>query len=157
MDWVSNITAKMIELKKNEALLEKMQRAEQVCRRLWEKYPGEMLLHGDLHHDNILLGDDNRYRIIDPKGVVGDVVFDIPRFILNEFFDDMDDEFYQRYTHITKTLADKLNMPEYDIRCLVFVEISMANCWTVEDGDEVSAQNYESVLFAEKLMEELKE
>jgi streptomycin 6-kinase len=29
----------------------------------------------------------SRYTIIDPKGVIGDPVFDISRFILNEFHD----------------------------------------------------------------------
>jgi len=110
-----------------------------------------MLLHGDLHHDNVLLGGDNRYRIIDPKGVVGDVVFDIPRFILNEFDDDLDDAFHGKLTHITRTLATRLDIPECDIRRLTYVEMCMANCWNVESNDK---PNMDEVLFTERMMDE---
>jgi len=151
MGWVSRITNYMRARNDYELLCVKMIKAEQICHTLCQKYPGEMLLHGDLHHDNILLGANNRYRIIDPKGVVGDPVFDIPRFILNEFDDELDDNFYPTYTHITKTLSVKFNIPEVDIRKLVYVEMCMANCWCVESNE---IPNINDVLFTEKLMEE---
>ena len=148
MEWVSKITEYMKNCGKHEELCEKMIRAEQICRSLFEKYRGEMLLHGDLHHENILLGEDNRYRIIDPKGVIGDSVFDIPRFILNEFE-------YDTYVKVTKTLSEKLNISEYDIRRLVYMELCMAFCWCVEGGDEPSVEEIDMILFVEKLMEEM--
>lgn len=40
------------------------------------------LLHGDLHHDNLLKNGDG-YVVIDPKGFVGDPVFEVVTFILN--------------------------------------------------------------------------
>lgn len=40
--------------------------AQSICRDLFEKYPDRVLLHGDLHHDNILLRTDGSYAIIDP-------------------------------------------------------------------------------------------
>jgi len=149
MGWVARITEYMRSRTDYKILCEKMVAAEEICRRLCEKYSSEMLLHGDLHHDNILFGIDSRYRIIDPKGVIGDRVFDIPRFILNEFDDVHDDNFIKKFTHITRTLAEKLNMPEYDIRCLTHVEMCMANCWNVESADE---PNIDCVLFTEKMM-----
>ena len=154
MGWVSDITEYMRDRKDYENFYEHMYKAEQVCRSLCEKYTGEMLLHGDLHHDNILLGSDNNYRIIDPKGVVNDIVFDIPRFILNEFDDVMDDAFYNKYVYITRTLSEKLNIPEHDIRRLTYVEMCMANCWNVRGGD---TPDIERILFTEKLMNEIKE
>lgn len=152
MGWVSRITEYMRGCKEHEALYQKMADAEQICRELCEKYPGEMLLHGDFHHDNILLGVDNRYRIIDPKGVVGDAVFDIPRFVLNEFEDELDDNFNRKFKHITKTLSEKLNIPEYDVRRLTFVEMCMGNCWCVEGGEE---PNINDILFTENAMNEM--
>lgn len=152
MGWVGRITDYMRHRDDYMALSEKMAEAEQVCRRLWRDYPNRLLLHGDLHHDNILLGGDARYHIIDPKGVIGDSVFDIPRFILNEFDDEPDERFKQKYVHITKTLAAKFNISEYDIRCLTYVEMYMANCWNVEGAE---APDMASVLFAEKMMREM--
>ena len=52
-----------------QILKDEIQEAKQVCISLFTKYPERMLLHGDLHHDNILQTEDNRYLVIDPKGV----------------------------------------------------------------------------------------
>ncbi|MGI6716408.1 MAG: aminoglycoside phosphotransferase family protein [Eubacteriales bacterium] len=133
-DWVTRIAAYMRQRDDYKTLSSYMDKAEQICKELWEKYPGNFLLHGDLHHDNILLGADGRYYIIDPKGVVGGRVFDIPRFILNEFGDEITEDFKGKYLYIIKTLSNKLSVPEIDIKKLVFVEMSMAHCWNVEDG-----------------------
>lgn len=152
MGWVSRITEYMRNRKEYEALSAKMAKAEQICSRLWMNYPKRMLLHGDLHHDNILLGSNARYFAIDPKGVIGDSVFDIPRFILNEFDDEHDADFTKKYIHITNTLSEKFNITEYDIRCLAYVEMCMAHCWSVESAEE---PDLDSVLFTEKMMDEL--
>lgn len=134
LGWVTRIAAYMRGREDYKTLSAYMDEAEKICRRLWDKYPGEMLLHGDFHHDNILLGSYCKYRIIDPKGVVGDRVFDIPRFILNEFEDEITDGFKAKYLYIIKTLSEKLNIPEGDILKLVFVEMCMAHCWNVESS-----------------------
>ena len=150
MDWVRRITEYMRGRDDYKLLYEKMARAEEICQALCSKYSGEMLLHGDLHHDNILLGENNQYKIIDPKGVVGDSVFDIPRFIINEFDDEIDDDLYKKFTYITMTLSKKLGVPEFDIRRLVYVEKCMESCWCVEDDEK---PNMGEVLFAERLMD----
>ena len=147
MDWVSRIAAYMRSRADSCAdftkLSEKMTKAEEICRHLWEKYPANMLLHGDLHHDNILLGGDG-YRVIDPKGVVGNAVFDIPRFILNE--DDLDKG--NNYAQISRIIAEKLGVSERDIALLFYVETCMANSWNVESGNEI---DWDDVLFAERV------
>lgn len=42
------------------------------------------VLHGDLHHNNILKSGD-KYKAIDPNGLIAERVFEIPPFILGEF------------------------------------------------------------------------
>ena len=151
MQWVSEA----IKNTREQEIYEKMAKAEQICRDLCVKYPGEMLLHGDLHHDNILLGGDNRYHIIDPKGVIGDSMFDIPRFILNEFDDVHTEEFYNKLTHITRTLSAKLEILESDIRRLTYVELCLAQCWSADNGRKLDIEDINEILFIEKFMEEL--
>jgi len=146
MHWVSRITAYMQARTDHKALSKKMTKAEEICRNLWAKYTKEMLLHGDLHHDNILQSNKG-YRVIDPKGVVGDPVFDIPRFILNE--NDLDKG--NNFANIVSILAKKLDIPQHDIRQLFYIEMCMAICWNVEsnsyeDGD------LDEVIFAESMM-----
>lgn len=84
---------------------------------------------------------------------VGDIVFDIPRFILNEFDDVHDDRFYDKFVHITRTLSENFNIPEYDIRRLTYVEMCMAICWSVDSGRN---PDIDEILFTEKLMNEMR-
>ena len=154
MDWVSRITAHMRGRDDHRALYEKMARAERICRELWQTYTGEMLLHGDLHHHNILLGEQGRWRIIDPKGVVGDPVFDIPRFVLNEFdnaFGDTPDA--AKLVYVMRRLSGSVRVPAGDLGRLLFIETCMGQGWTVEDGE---VPDIGEVIFAEKLMDELR-
>ena len=152
LGWVTRITEYMSSRTDYKLLYEKMIEAEEICKNLCDKYPNEMLLHGDFHHDNILLDTNKQYRIIDPKGVIGDSVFDIPRFILNEFDDEHNEDFINKFTYITKSLSAKFNIPEYDVRCLTHVEMCMANCWNVESAEE---PDIGAVLFTEKMMNKM--
>jgi len=77
MDLASYCTAYIKTCPDYIDLYNKMIEAEEICRQLWEKYTDRLLLHGDLYHDNILLGK-NGYCAIDPIGVIGDPVFNIP-------------------------------------------------------------------------------
>jgi streptomycin 6-kinase len=43
----------------------------------------EMLLHGDLHHDNILTSLRDGFLAIDPKGVVGERAWEVAPFLMN--------------------------------------------------------------------------
>jgi len=152
MGWVSRITEYMSRREDYPCLYKHMVKAEEVCKSLCEKYPDAMLLHGDFHHDNILLGEGNRYRVIDPKGVIGDSVFDIPRFILNEFDDELDKVFSDKITYIITRLSEKLRVPEHDIKQLVYVEMCMAQCWMVESNQ---LPNMGEVLFVKELLDDL--
>ena len=148
MDWVSRITEYIKNRNDYKDLCAKMIHAEEIFRLIWSEYNNEMLLHGDFHHDNILLGENNQYRIIDPKGVVGDKVFDIARFILNEF-GDVSDSAYEKIDYIIRTVAKRLNINESVIRRLLYAEACMAHCWCVEDGIE---PDMNVVMLAERLM-----
>lgn len=41
-------------------------------------------LHGDLHHDNVI-GGDGSWRVIDPKGLLGDPAFDVANIFRNPY------------------------------------------------------------------------
>ena len=48
-----------------------------------------MLLHGDLHHYNILAAERQPWLAIDPKGVVGDPVYETGVFLYNRLTDEL--------------------------------------------------------------------
>lgn len=94
-----------------------------------------VLLHGDLHHDNILCAG-NSWRVIDPKGVVGDPIFDkvgcLIREPLAEFLKQprWEDIVKRRVQQIAACgVADPQIILEW-----TFVQGVMACCWCLEDG-----------------------
>lgn len=107
------------------------QKARDICANLFETYPERVLLHGDLHHDNLLRRADGTYAVIDPKGVVGPEILDLPRFLLNEA--DMSDgpAHMERVISLASRACD---YPEEDLRKALFMEAVLANVWCVEDG-----------------------
>ena len=46
-----------------------------------------MLLHGDLHHQNILLSEQRGWIAIDPKGVIGAPCLEAGRYLINQMPD----------------------------------------------------------------------
>lgn len=152
--WVSRITEYMSKREDCKELYLYMKKARDICLAVSNLYPQKLLLHGDFHHDNILLGNNGEYKIIDPKGVIGDPVFDVPRFILNEFEDEITDELYKKINYIIYILEKELDIPEHILRQCLFVETAMGICWRVEDGSssEENQKLIKTVAFAEKIM-----
>ncbi len=150
-EWVSRITKYMSGRQDCIELYFHMKKAKEICLSVSNLFSQRMLLHGDLHHDNILLGKHGEYVIIDPKGVLGDPVFDIPRFILNEFDDDKNTETFNKINDIIRTFEKELSIPNEIIRQLLYVETIMAVCWSVEDGEDYS-KYIKDVSFAEAIL-----
>lgn len=57
--------------------------AEQISEELLQSMSQTFLLHGDLHHDNILCSGTTDWLAIDPKGVIGEREFEIAPFLRN--------------------------------------------------------------------------
>ena len=62
-------------------------RASHLFTELAHPSAGDLVLHGDLHHTNVLRdgmgSDDDRWRAIDPHGWIGDPVFDTAALLAN--------------------------------------------------------------------------
>ena len=153
-EWVCRITEYMSKRQDCKELYLYMKKAKDICLSVYTLYSQKMLLHGDFHHDNILLGKDGEYIIIDPKGVIGDPVFDIARFILNEFGGEITTELYKKINHIICILEKSLNIPDYILKQCFYVETTMGVCWSVEDGStpEEYKKLLENVAFAETIL-----
>ncbi|MGH4122467.1 MAG: aminoglycoside phosphotransferase family protein [Clostridium sp.] len=154
IEWVCRITEYMSKRQDCKELYLYMKKARDICLSVSNVYSQKMLLHGDFHHDNILLGYDGEYKIIDPKGVIGDPVFDVPRFILNEFGDEITTELYKKINDIICILEKKLNIPKYILKQCLYVETAMGVCWCIEDGStpEEFEKFIKTVAFADAIM-----
>lgn len=96
------------------------------------------LLHGDLHHENILLSEDG-WMAIDPKGVIGDQYFDLTSFLVNHLFEveNPKELFEYRVNKIVSLLG--LDMGRF-LKSSFAMSVLYA-CWSVEDHDEEGLDN----------------
>ncbi|MDF1758150.1 MAG: aminoglycoside phosphotransferase family protein [Legionellaceae bacterium] len=97
----------------------------------------KVLLHGDLHHDNILK-NGNRWLVIDPKGFIGDPVFDVCAFISNPIPELLEqDNPGEIINQRIGGLAKWLGYPEQRIRDWHYVKIVLCWAWCLEDNLDV--------------------
>lgn len=102
---------------------------------------GTRLLHGDLHHYNVLFDADRGWLAIDPKGVVGEVEYEIGAALRNP---------YERPEMFASPGAVERRMLRYAAELKIdparalawgFAQAVLSAIWGVEDGFAVEAQN----------------
>lgn len=143
LDWLDGICDYCAQNHVAEELQDLALRARGFCAEMFAKYPERVLLHGDLHHDNLLSRADGSYAMIDPKGVIGLAILDLPRFILNELDTDHTCPDREHIRKVIRLLGTHTGYPEADIRKLFFMETVLENIWRAEDGEEMSREELE--------------
>lgn len=115
-----------------------LQKASRLRDHLLETSVREVLLHGDLHHDNILQ-NGNDWVVIDPKGVIGEKAFEVAAFIRNPIPEllNHDDALNIIHNRITR-FAENLELPSQRIFDWCYVQAVLAWVWTLEDGGDDS-------------------
>jgi streptomycin 6-kinase len=96
----------------------------------------QVLLHGDLHHMNILLGESG-WTAIDPKGVIGEPAFEVGALLLNPVPDLLNEpglrEVQARRLDI---LSGVLDAERQRLAAWGFVRAVLSAIWSVEDGED---------------------
>jgi len=146
-DWIYRI-ADYIEQKKNwNEVAHHMKKAKELYKRLSDEFPNQCLLHGDFHYYNILK-TENGYKIIDPKGVIGNPIFDIPRYMLNEFWDEENKlKIDETMKKVFDTFSQSLSLSRKVLSEVLYIEGALAICWCIESGADIAQKaNYLEVL-----------
>lgn len=94
-----------------------------------------VLLHGDLHHYNILSAADG-WRVIDPKGVAGEPAYEVGALLRNPFtlFDEPD---LKRITaRRLDILAETLEMDRERLCQWSLAQAVLSAWWSYEDGGD---------------------
>jgi streptomycin 6-kinase len=94
------------------------------------------LLHGDLHHDNILWDERRGWLAIDPKGVLGEAAYEFgaalrnpasaPTLVASPAVAD-------RRSHI---IAERLGLDRWRVVAWAFAQAVLAAVWAWEDGQQ---------------------
>jgi streptomycin 6-kinase len=110
-----------------------------------------MLLHGDLQHYNVLFDRHRGWVAVDPKGVVGELEYEIGAILRNPV------ELHEYYStpeiihRRLRTLTDALSLNYSRALKWSFAQAVLSAIWDIEDGYPVDP-DHPSLLLAETLL-----
>ncbi len=131
-DWltaIDNLTAEQLPLLLlNKAILLKTE--------LLNSSQKQILLHGDLHLDNIL-EDNHSWLTIDPKGIIGEPEFEAAAFdFIHPSELKITKDIPALFAMRTEQLAQSAKLDEQRIRDWVFVRLILSAAWSIEDSGD---------------------
>jgi streptomycin 6-kinase len=115
-----------------------LQKARELRDQLLKTAASDVLLHGDLHHDNILQ-NGNDWVVIDPKGIIGEPAYEVAAFIRNPIPELLNHADAPNIIHNRVTrFAELFELPSQRILDWCFVQAVLAWVWAIEDGCDAS-------------------
>ena len=112
---------------------ELMQTAEDLLRQLLTDEPTHYLLHGDLHHENILLDEQRGWLAIDPKGVIGPRAYQPARFLNNRLPEGSSEKHADMTRLRLDILSEILDCPSATLAAAAFLDRILGTSWSLED------------------------
>ena len=107
-------------------------RAAGLFRELSAEATQRVVLHGDLHHDNVLRSSRSGWLSIDPHGSVGDPGYDLGSVLFNPDPEDRDPELLALVPARIEQLADGLGMSRERAAAWGFVKAVISQTWSCE-------------------------
>ncbi|MEE9254725.1 MAG: aminoglycoside phosphotransferase family protein [Pseudomonadales bacterium] len=108
--------------------------AEEAFAEIERNSNGDVVLHGDLHHENILLDGASGWTAIDPKGVIGPRCLEVGRFLQNQLPGTLSAE--QR----RELVSERLDILSVELECKRetlaaggLVDCVLSHCWVFEE------------------------
>jgi streptomycin 6-kinase len=106
--------------------------AQAVLERLLEADEDPCVLHGDLHHGNVLDGGDRGWLAIDPKGIRGPRGYDYANVLCNP--DGPTALAPGRLDRQARIVAEAARLPPRRVLEWLFVHATIAGVWCLQDG-----------------------
>lgn len=141
--WASQLSRcrKMQEYQTGQFSEEILQLAENFFGEINDTTDGLQLLHGDLHHENILFAEERGWMAIDPKGVIGDPYFDVVSFLMNHLQEKKDPKrvLWKR----VEVLSRGLSLERKRLLKAGLAMTALSAFWSMEEGDQSWKQTYQ--------------
>lgn len=104
-----------------------------------------LLLHGDLHHGNVLSAQREPYLMIDPKGVVGEALYELTPMMYNPITDlvnmSSDTALRKRLQRRLDIILDNITIDNKRLWYWCYVQACLAMCWFIDDDINKQAQS----------------
>jgi streptomycin 6-kinase len=105
--------------------------------RLNSNLKGEFLIHGDLHHENVLSAAREPFLAIDPKGIVGAVGYDIGVFLNNHLWWLASDEnLKEKLNDAVRQFSEAFEIERLDLRRWAYAQMVLSAWWTFDENGE---------------------
>jgi len=116
---------------------ETIKKAQNFYNELAGKNKQKYLLHGDFHHENILSASREPYLVIDPKGLIGDIGYDIGVFLNNHrnWLEGAPDS-KAKLDRAVMQFSEALQIEPGDLRKWAFIQMVLSAWWTFEENNE---------------------
>lgn len=109
--------------------------AAATARRLLAEPRNEVVLHGDIHHENILRDPRGGWVAIDPKGLVGEATYDYANTLENPIAHKDVVLRPGRLRRQAEVIADETGLDLRRLLEFTFAYAALSECWGVDDGN----------------------
>ncbi|HEX8734631.1 MAG TPA: aminoglycoside phosphotransferase family protein, partial [Pyrinomonadaceae bacterium] len=95
------------------------------------------LLHGDFHHENILSAERQPFLAIDPKGIVGDISYDLSVFMINHAnWLKSEPDLREKLDDAIRAFSEAFGLEPQNLRKWIFAFSVLSAWWTFEESSE---------------------
>ncbi len=113
-----------------------LSRAKKIFDELSRTQAPPVLLHGDLHHDNILFDEQRGWLAIDPKGYLGEREYEFGAMLLNPTIDPSLFADASISEVRVESISKRLGLNAKRILAWAFAQAILSAIWSIEDGED---------------------
>jgi streptomycin 6-kinase len=115
--------------------------------------PGEdVLLHGDLHHDNVLSSGREPWLAIDPKGVIGDPAWEIAPFLFNRLERFPTDDWERTILRRADQMSEELDLDRQRVYAWSAVRAIQSAYWSLRDEPSYSGPVFKGSIVCARVL-----
>ncbi len=155
-EWSSAIPKLKVKYKDSKVPhlpLDLLDKAEDYFKELIATSAQPVLLHGDLHQDNVLSSHRDEWLAIDPKGIAGEPTYEVAAMIRNPYKKmKKNPKMKEIIIRRIKILSDELGFDSKRIYKWCFAQTMLSAVWSVEDEQN----GWEHALSVARILNEIR-
>lgn len=113
------------------------EKASEIAQELLNSSGEDVLLHGDLHHENILSAGDDCFLAIDPKGIIGEREFEVGAFMRNPYIlinSELNRNLKKIINRRLDIITERTAFDRNRLKQWCYVQCILSACWHVDSN-----------------------